>query len=120
MMKIDRNKIRNMFDGRCAYCGKPLDDNFHIDHVKPIYRGREGYPLSSRQGEDIIENMMPSCPRCNLWKKTFTVEEFRQEISAQAERVRRDCAGYRLAEDFNLVHTTGHDVSFWFERHKPK
>lgn len=109
-----------MYDGRCAYCGKPLGDTFHIDHVKPIYRGREGYPKPTRSGENTPDNMLPSCPRCNLWKKTFTVEEFRHEIAVQVERVRRDSANYRLAEDFNLVHTTGNDVSFWFERHKPK
>jgi hypothetical protein len=119
-IKIDREKIRNMFDGHCAYCGVMLGDTFHVDHVKPIYRGWQDGESVSNRGLDNSDNMFPSCPRCNLWKKTFSIEQFREEIAAQIDRVRRDSPGFRLAEDFNLVHTTDYDVSFWFERHRPK
>lgn len=120
MAKINRDKIRNLYDGRCAYCGKPLGDVFHIDHVKPIYRGWSENESTPNRGENTEDNMLPACKRCNLWKKTFSVEQFRQEIAAQVERIRRDSPGYRLAEDFGLVSTTGNEVSFWFERHKPR
>ena len=41
MNKAEREKIRNMFDGCCAYCGKDLEKTFHVDHVIPIRRGKE-------------------------------------------------------------------------------
>ena len=97
-----------MFDGHCAYCGHPLGKVFHADHVDPKYRG----------GEDDIENLFPACPRCNIRKSVFTVEEFRHEIAEQVNRLRRNSNQYQLAESFDLVRATGQDVVFWFERHE--
>ena len=117
-MKPDREKIRNMFDGCCAYCGKSLDKVFHIDHVKPIYRGYKNKPKHS--GEDEEDNMFPACPRCNIWKRTWEVEDFRNEISLQIDRLRRDSAGFRLAEDFGIIEMVITPVVFWFEKYKPE
>ena len=115
-MNPDREKIRNMFDGCCAYCGKPLDKTFHIDHIEPLFRGWKNKP--DRAGEDTENNMFPACPRCNRWKATMTIERFRNEISKQAERLRRDSPGFRLAEDFMLIsEMKHHKVVFWFEKY---
>ena len=119
-MSIDRVKLRAKFGGRCAYCGKPLEKIFHADHVEPICRTWTEGALASQgrtKGEDSEDNLFPSCPRCNRWKSMMTIEEFRIEIYAQNERVRRYSAEYRLAEDFGLVRATGQNVVFYFEKH---
>ena len=118
MKKAEREKIRNMFDCKCAYCGKPLEKTFHVDHVKPIYRGLPDDYREKRAdivGKDEIDNMVPSCPRCNRWKATLQLEKFREEISEQVNRLRRNSAPFRLAEDYGLVRETNNSVIFWFE-----
>ena len=111
---INRDIIYSMFDGRCAYCGKMLDKHWHVDHVAPIYRGWNNKP--DHAGEDRPDNLFPACPRCNLRKTVLSVEDFRREIVAQVERLRRDSAAFRLAEDFGLVRAMGYPVVFWFEK----
>jgi 5-methylcytosine-specific restriction endonuclease McrA len=103
---IDREQLRAMFGGRCAYCGRPLGAVFHADHMESRYRGG---------ASDGI--LFPACPRCNLRKGVFSIEEFRAEISDQVERLRRNSRQFALAEDFGLIQATGQEVSFWFERH---
>lgn len=104
-----RRKLSELFGGRCAYCGKLLGDRWHADHVEPIYRGN---PRLARDAS----GMVPACPRCNIRKGVLTVEEFRAEIEAQVERLRRDSAAYRLAEDYGMVEDTDRGATFWFER----
>lgn len=112
MLKSERESVRQMFGGRCAYCANPLTDKFHVDHDPPMFRGRPG-----AKERDAVAVKRPACPRCNRWKSTFSVEQFRQEIKAQTARLRRDSAAYRLAEDFGMVTEQAMPVSFYFERH---
>lgn len=62
----DINRIYDEQKGLCAYCGKKLDGNYHVDHVMPICRGGSNWP----------ENLALSCPTCNLRKREKTAEEF--------------------------------------------
>lgn len=79
--------------------------------------GHERYKVKPEiVGEDEIENMFPSCPRCNLWKKTFDIETFRQEIGKQVERLRRDSSQFRMAEDYGLISENSSEVEFYFEQ----
>ncbi|MGA0100593.1 MAG: HNH endonuclease [Burkholderiaceae bacterium] len=60
-----RNSIKEAWDNRCAYCGKPpIDDDslteLTIDHVKPKSRG----------GEDRTRNVIPACRECNQAKSS--------------------------------------------------
>ena len=110
--------LREMFGGKCAYCGKPLGNIFHADHVAPIYRGWIGASRPKRAGKDVEENLFPACPRCNIRKATFSVEGFRYEISMQAKRLRRDSAAFHLAVDFGIILETRKPVVFWFEKYR--
>lgn len=58
--RLWRAGIKEAWDNRCAYCGKPpIDDkSLTIDHVKPRARG----------GEDRTSNVIPACRRCNQAK----------------------------------------------------
>jgi hypothetical protein len=99
------------FGGCCAYCGANLlKVVWDIDHIKPKYLG----------GSNDIENLNPSCRRCNVWKKTFSIEEFRQEIMAQSERLLKSSAGVRLAVDYGVIEikTTKIKPLFYFEQLK--
>ena len=66
-----RRKVFKMLNGRCFYCGCQLDfNNFHMDHFK-----------SKRLGGKSINNLVPSCPECNLCKGALDIDEFRTKIA---------------------------------------
>lgn len=105
LSKTERLQVFNKYDGKCAYCGIELSSVFHVDHAHPVHRG----------GSCEMENLMPACKRCNLWKKTFTVDEFRGEIQMQIRRLFERSAQFNLAYDYGLIQKTNAEVEFYFE-----
>lgn len=110
-MKVDREQIRAMFGGKCAYCGVQLGKTFHVDHVDAIHRERPGH-----EDRDKSTLKYPACQRCNLRKATLSIEQFRQEISRQTERLYRDSSSFRLAFDFGTIVEATVPIRFYFER----
>ena len=57
-----RQGIKDAWNNRCAYCGKPPidDDSLTIDHVRPKSCG----------GEDRTSNVIPACRECNQDKSS--------------------------------------------------
>ena len=116
MNKKDRLLVYKKTDGRCAYCGVELPEKgWHLDHIIPIWRGNQTVNPKLR-GADTVDNAFATCPRCNRWKSVHPLERFREEIGMQVERLRRDSAAYRLAEDFFQVEETSRPVRFYFEK----
>lgn len=121
-----RDKVFAKYEGRCAYCGCELKKGWHVDHIDPAYHNwtDEQMKIHSKKtrGANEIENLNPSCPRCNRWKSTYTIEQFRNEILLQIERLKRDSSQFRMALDFGLITETKSEVKFYFEiyTHKPK
>ncbi|MGV0087324.1 HNH endonuclease (plasmid) [Rahnella aceris] len=131
LSKAQRAELREMFGGRCAYCGCELPEKgWHADHVqaalrkwdfgerrpdgtrKVIYSGEHWKPEN-----DVEENLFPSCAPCNLFKATFDLEVFRTQIAQQAERARLYSVNFRTAERFGQVQVTASPIVFWFERY---
>lgn len=116
--KKERTYLREKTNGRCGYCGCELKERFHVDHINPIYRGWSDKRLKEQglvRGSDGIENKIASCPRCNRWKATFSLEKFRTQVEMQHERLYRNSAGYRLAFDMGIIKPVGDEVIFYFE-----
>lgn len=69
-----RASIKEAWDNRCAYCGRPPidDESLTIDHVRPKSRG----------GEDRTSNVIPACSECNQaksstdWVAWFRMQDF--------------------------------------------
>lgn len=57
-----RQSIKDAWDNRCAYCGKPPidDESLTVDHVRPKSFG----------GEDKTSNCIPACRECNQDKSS--------------------------------------------------
>lgn len=120
-MNKQRKQIYDKTDGKCYYCGCDLPQRWHADHLVPLYRNDTSEQVEAMgrvKGEDCIENLVPSCPRCNLRKSTFTLETFREEIAAQVERLQKHSNQFQLALDYGLIEITDKDVEFYFERSK--
>lgn len=133
--KHQREKILRKSDGLCWYCGKYLSGKWHIDHVEPVYRSTGKTAKNPQFGpvpdnvkkllndsgmrkpeNDKLENMVPACIPCNLFKSVHSIENFRQEIGKQVIRARESNINFRTAERFGLIKQTGNPVQFWFER----
>lgn len=54
----------------CFWCNKSYDNNYHIDYFYPISLG----------GTNSIDNIVVSCPRCNLTKSNKDPKIFARQI----------------------------------------
>jgi 5-methylcytosine-specific restriction endonuclease McrA len=119
MKKSNRKIVHDKYDGHCAYCGDEIPlKKMQIDHIEPLYRNDTDYQLDRmgiKRGDDTIENYNPSCKRCNLWKSTFTVEGFREQIQLQTERLNNYSSNYRMAKSYGLIEEINRTVKFYFE-----
>lgn len=129
LTKKQRKQVWDKSGGKCWYCGIDLPEKgWHADHVESVIRlstwvrgeGNSGKFVATgemhRAHNDKIENMVPACAPCNLFKSTFGVEFFRQEIESQIERARKTSVNFRTAERFGLIEAKPQPVQFWFER----
>lgn len=70
-----REKLFAMQDGKCACCGEPLGDRFHLDHIYPISKG----------GKNSDDNVQLLRARCNLQKKDKDPVEFMKSRRASVK-----------------------------------
>jgi hypothetical protein len=117
MKKAERERIRAMFDGLCAYCGHPLPDRWHVDHVEPVLRQwrKEGKPME-RPLLNTADNMMPACPPCNIDKHAMSLEGWRAKLSRTLSVLGRNSPTYRHAIRFGLLQETDKPIVFYFEQ----
>jgi len=122
-----REQVYQKYKGHCAYCGEEISiKQMQVDHIFPRYkehwtkheRMKQHPELYGKIPDDINEfnNLNPACRVCNLWKKTFSIEQFRFEISEQLKRLRKYSSNYRLALKYNRIEESTMPVLFYFEK----
>lgn len=105
MPKVDRKAVYEKYGGRCAYCGRKIDiKDMQTDHLKPQRQG----------GTDEIDNLMPSCRRCNHYKRANPLDIFRSMLMSMEKKVLDTYLG-RVAQDYGMVEWKGWDGKFYFE-----
>ncbi|MBN3815167.1 HNH endonuclease [Paraburkholderia sp. Se-20369] len=126
LTKAEREMVRQMFGGRCAYCGVELLERWHADHFEPVRRDltivqtergarwQTGAPTWPER--DVFENFMPSCAPCNIDKHAMSLEEWRKKLSQTLQVLNRNYPTYRHARRFGLVTETAAPIVFYFER----
>lgn len=119
-----RQIIYDKSKGHCWYCGCSLEEGWHADHLVPIRRykgiritdeGVEHFTACENPELDNLDNTVPACRSCNLFKGVYSVEDFRKQLEVQVERARLYSVNFRTAERFGLVQTTNKPIVFWFE-----
>ena len=116
MKKADRQRVYEKYNGHCAYCGKEIAyKDMQVDHRVALYRGY-GTLVGVERGTDDFDNLMPSCRACNFRKGTMTVEQFREEIRKQCERIVKSSFQVRQSIDYGLLSLNLHDIVFYFEK----
>lgn len=116
LTKRQRADLKQKFGGHCAYCGELLGDNWHADHLAPIYRGYGPEHEIAHRGNDEIENLMPACISCNLSKSVFPLEVWRKDLMEKVERLTKYEKNFRLAVSFGQVEIVKKPVVFFFEK----
>ena len=75
--KKDRELIKNMFDGKCAYTGTELLSDWQIDHVNPLRRNWWLNNSALFKENHNLKNMFPTQRIINQYKHSMDLEQFR-------------------------------------------
>ena len=115
MTKDERQKVYEKYNGHCAYCGKELLlKDMQVDHLV----SKRDAELGQAWWDEVesFNNYMPSCRRCNHYKRANSLETFRQMIEEIPKKLQRDNYIYKVALDYKLVEEKPHEIKFYFER----
>lgn len=121
----EREGLKMMFGGMCAYCGLELGKNWHADHVEAVERDGDWVSgrwvlsgLLRRPENDRKDNLYPSCHKCNILKSSATVEGFRSGLSYFARSIPtiRNYSHVHHLQRFGKLVIDTTPVVFWFEK----
>ena len=105
-----RHYVCEKYKGHCAYCGKHIEyQDMQVDHLWPKKYGLKGKTVND------IENLMPSCRRCNHYKRSNRLEEYRRMIQTLNDRIFKTYIG-KVAIDYGTVRSQKWNGLFYFER----
>lgn len=80
--KKDRMTIYEKCNGHCAYCGKHIKyKEMQVDHIRPKREWIEA--LEEGQNVNDINNLNPSCRRCNHYKRSLNKEKMKIDRSEE-------------------------------------
>lgn len=118
LSKIQREELKQKYGGHCAYCGSVLGDKWHADHIEPLRRNW-WENTSVHPERDVIENLNPACPPCNINKHSCSLEGFRKQIEHYRDvQLLRDSGTARHLHRFGLLEIKQDPVVFYFEKVK--
>ena len=116
--KQKREVVRQKYNGKCAYCGHPLPKKWHVDHLEPLLRGvgsaHTGLAAANMHNHND-NNLMPSCPPCNISKGSMSIENWRNWLEQHLKSLNAYNSNYRIVKAFGLVVETGISIKFYFE-----
>ena len=98
--RVKRQRVFEMTNGRCYYCGDPLDFNtFRMDFFK-----------ADTDSPKIEANLVPACPECNMCKYDLDIEGFREKLQTTI------CGGFHGRLMTKYFKAVPERVTFYFER----
>jgi hypothetical protein len=117
--KKQREEIHRKLDGHCGYCGKQITlKQMQVDHMNPKSLRTLNMVLFEGQvtdNTDHIDNLMPTCRRCNHYKRADTVESFRKSMAYLHDRLMKIYI-VNVGVDFGMMEIKPFDGVFYFER----
>ena len=114
MKKNNRKQVYDKYNGHCAYCGKEISiKEMQVDHYYPISAPAIGRVKGIKT--DDVENKMPSCGRCNHYKRALQPESFRFMMKTIHERLMKIYI-VKVAVDFGIVKIQPFDGKFYYEK----
>lgn len=115
MSKVPREKIHQKYGGRCAYCGREITQKeMQVDHLIPQWKA------GKIDGVYEENNLMPSCRRCNHYKRGGSLEYYRTMLLEMKRKLIDDTYLGKVAQDYGMFTWNGWDGRFFFERQGQK
>lgn len=134
LTKEKRQAVRDKFNGKCAYTGKDLGDDWQVDHVNSQYQHRYGYSGEFDYVEYMkkvhdINNLFPTLRIVNHYKRTKNLYQFRRYMTDFHKRLaklpkttrvpateRRIAYMNNIAKAFDITVDKPFSGVFYFER----
>lgn len=118
-------RIKQKYDGKCAYSGTELESDWQTDHIKPIIRNMFCQtPLF--KDADIEVNLVPCQKAINQYKGAYELETFRRLLMTlhkrikptprTPERIARKERLLKVARYFDITPDKPFDGIFHFEK----
>ena len=121
-----REAVRLKCNGLCAYTGRPLEDDWQVDHVSPQYY----FDLGICEGnKNDSENLLPTIRIINHYKRGLDLEQFRKYMLTFHERIaklpkkpiveksiKRKMYMLTIAVLFGITSDKPFDGKFYFEK----
>jgi len=127
-MSTKRERIKNKFGGLCAYTGKPLGDDWQIDHMESVAHCRWNWKSDKA---NLEENLIPALRIVNHYKRSHHLESFRRYMlnfhkrlkklpqkTRVARTEKRKEYMYKVADAFGITPDRPFDGLFYFEKQK--
>jgi len=109
-----RQRVWLKYDKHCAYCGKEIEyKDMQIDHQRP--KAYAPFPNDKNSAVNSFENLMPSCRRCNHYKRAETLEGFRELMVTLYDRIKGQYIS-KVAIDYGIIVIKPFDGIFYFEK----
>ena len=126
MKKEIRKQVYDKYNGLCAYCGKPLESDWQVDHKIPQ---RLDYYIGHKKIHDI-ENLLPCQKLINHYKRALNIEDFRKlwlgklhlRLSKLPKNPKTEKSKKRkeyllmIANYFDITYDNPFDGKFYFEK----
>jgi len=117
--KEKRLIVYKKYDGHCCYCGKGISlKEMQVDHMTPQYKKADPLYFGVTIDIDCMDNLMPTCRRCNHYKRGADLELFRKLMKGLHERLALHYIN-KVAVDFGMIEIKPFDGIFYFEKLKP-
>ena len=115
--KSVRERVHQKFGGHCAYCGLAIEyKQMQVDHYYPQCKAKF-YARHSKIDVHAEENLMPTCRRCNHYKRARTPKQFKELMQTLHERI-ESIYIMKVAVDFGIATIKPFDGLFYFEKLK--
>ncbi len=109
-----RQKVWLKYNKHCAYCGREIEyRNMQVDHLVPI--AYAPFPNDKNSKVYSFDNLMPSCRRCNHYKRALNLERFRLLMKTLHERISSQYIT-KVAIDYGIVNIKPFNGKFYFEK----
>ena len=115
--KKTRELVAAKTNNKCGYCGEDLQPRWHLDHMNSLW---DIYIMNNQEGSEYkdpnhIDNLIASCPRCNLYKSSESVEKFRKSIKDIRRKLRDYYKPYAIGVKYGVIVEADIDIVFYFE-----
>jgi len=129
--KKNREIVKNMFNGKCAYTGTDLLADWQVDHIKPIKRNWQLNNSAMFEENHNLQNMLPTQRIINHYKHSMDLELFRNFMmyfhirlsklpkNPKVEKsIKRKAYMLEIARLFDITADKPFSGKFWFEKNK--